>query len=93
MLIKKTKRNKQKQSKQSTNGPGSKTRKKYNSGGLGRKRCRLSFDPVKSLDRRCMRGCTLRVFDLDIHPSIWTSWVQFEAKLLSFETLNRNLRM
>ena len=68
MLIKKqTKRNKQKQSKQSTNGPGSKTRrKKYNSGGLGRKRCRLSFDPVKSFDRRCMRGCTLRVFDLDM---------------------------
>ena len=27
------------------------------------------------------------------HPSNWKSWVQFEAKLLSFETLNRNLRM
>ena len=37
-----------------------------NSGGLDRKRLGLSFDPMKRLDRRCTRGCTLRVFDLDM---------------------------
>ena len=39
---------------------------RYNSGGLDRKRCGLSFDPVKRLDRRCMGGYTLGVFDLDM---------------------------
>ena len=37
-----------------------------NSEGLDRKRLGLSFDPVKRLDQRCMRGCTLGVFDLDM---------------------------
>ena len=63
MLIKKNKLkeiNKNKVNKVQM-GQAAKQEKKYNSGGLGRKRCRLSFDPVKSLDRRCMR-----VFDLDM---------------------------
>ena len=34
-------------------------------------------------------GCSIWI----CHPSIWEPWIQFEAKLLSFEALNRILRI
>ena len=53
---------------------------KCDSGGLDQKRLGLSFDPVKKLDRRCMRVWGVR--SGYVNPSIWEPWIQFEAELL-----------